>query len=197
MNDRAKPGVPPLTGLTPHFNITVLECRQPDAGAFATLRRYLRDTLANPGRAHAVRLRGELLLTSTDAEVNGLGTLSELGVQGFYVLIRERWQSPRWSRHLTDLNHELTVALSRDHLLALHSTISPALLRRWTRTPTSPYSFLPEPVLAEAFPEEAGGIVASPAWSRLTSPARLEFPAFLAETVDALDRLAKALARTE
>jgi hypothetical protein len=197
MNDRAKPGVPPLAGLTPHFNITVLECRQPDPGALSTLRRFLRDTLTDPGRAHAVRLRGELLLTQADAEVNGLGTLAELGVQGFYVLIRERWQSPRWSRHLTDLTHELTVALSRDHLLALHSTVSPALLRRWTRAATSPYRFLPERVLEETFPEEGGGIIASPAWSRLTSPARLEFPAFLAETVDALDRLAKASARFE
>lgn len=195
MNERAKPGVPPLAGLTPHFNITVLECRQPDPGALPALRRFLRETLADPGRAHAVRLRGELLLTAADAELNGLGTLSELGVQGFYVLIRERWQSPRWSRHLTDLTHELTLALCRNQLVALHSTVSPALLRKWTRTANSPYRFLPEPVLAETFPEEDGGIVASPAWSRLTSPARLEFPAYLAETVDALDRLAKAMTR--
>lgn len=196
MSNRANPGVPPLAGLTPHFNITVLECGRPDEGAFPALRRFLRDTLSEPGRANAVRLRGELMLTSADAEVDGLGRLADLGAQGFYVLVRERWQSPRWSRHLTDLTHELTVAISRDHLVALHSTVSAALLRRWTRRAASPYRFLPEPVLAETFPEETGGVVvASPAWSRLTSPARLDFPAFVAEAIDALDQLAKTLDR--
>jgi hypothetical protein len=195
MSNRTNPGVPSLAALTPHFNITVLECHRPDDDAFPALRRFLRETLSDPGRAHAVRLRGELLLTAPGAEVDGLGTLGDLGVQGFYVLVRERWQSPRWSRHLTDLTHELTVALSRNDLVALHSTASGALLRRWSRRSASPYRFLPEPVLTETFPEGTGGVVASPAWSRLTSPARLEFPAFVAETLDALDQLAKNLER--
>lgn len=190
----ANPGVPSLAALTPHFSITVLECERPDAAAFGTLRRFLRATLAEPGRAHAVRLRGEQLLTAPGTEIDGLGTLADLGIESFYALVRERWQSPRWSRHVTDLTHELTVALSRRHLVALHSTVSPALLRRWTRDQETPYRFLPEPVLAETFPEE-DGLVASPAWSRLTSPARLDFPAFVAETIDALDQLAKTLER--
>lgn len=198
MNDRAKPGVPPLAGLTPHFTVTVLECRRPDAeSAFAALRRFLRTTLADPGRAYAVRLPGELLLTGPDDGVDGLGSLSELCVHGLYVLVRERWQSPRWTADLTDLTHELTFALRRHRLVALHSVVSDALLRRWTRGASSPYRFLPEAVLTETFPEEAGGIVASPAWSRLTSPVRLGFPAYLAEAAEALDQLAKALEAAE
>ncbi|OLF10018.1 hypothetical protein BLA60_16260 [Actinophytocola xinjiangensis] len=188
------PGVPSLAALTPHFAITVLECDRPGAGAFGALRRFLRATLADPGRAHAVRLRGERLLTAPGTEIEGLGTLADLGIGSLYVLVRERWQSPRWSRHVTDLTHELTVALSRHHLVALHSTVSSALLRRWVRDPETPYRFVPEPVLAETFPD-GGGLVASPAWSRLTSPARLDFPTFVAETTDALDHLAKTLER--
>lgn len=197
MNERGRPGVPPLAGLTPHFSITVLECRQEDAdSAFLTLRHYLRETLADPGRSFAVRLRGERVLTGPDEEVEGVGTLSALGVQGLYVLVRERWQRPRWSTgdsDLRDLDHELTVVLRRDRLVALHSGVSGSLLRRWTRSAASPYRFLPEDVLAETFPERSGLVVASPPWSRLTSPSRPDFRGYVTETVAALDQLAKAM----
>ncbi|HEX2130651.1 MAG TPA: hypothetical protein VHH15_03760 [Actinophytocola sp.] len=190
MNDT----VPPLAGLTPHFTLTVLECRQPeDETAFRALRQFLRDTLGDPGRSHAVRLPGERLLTAPADEVDDLGPLTDLRLHGLYVLVRERWQNPRWTADLTDQIHELTVALRRHRLVALHSPVSSQLLRRWTRTTGSPYRFLPESVLAETFPDEGGGIVAAPPWSRLTSPARLGFPAYLAEATDALDQLAKAL----
>ena len=86
----------------------------------------------------------------------------------------------------------MTVAVRRRRLVAVHSPVSGQLLRRWTRS-GAPYRFLPEPVLAETFPENRDGIAATPVWSRLVSPARLEFEAYLAETVDALDRLGKAL----
>lgn len=189
MNDT----VPPLAGLTPHFTLTVLECRQPeDETAFRALRQFLRDTLGDPGRSHAVRLPGERLLTDPADEVDDLGPLADLGAHALYVLVREHWQHPRWTTGLNDLTHELTLALRRHRLVALHSPVSSQLLRRWTRG-GAPYRFLPEQVLVETFPEERGGIGASPAWSRLISPARLEFPAYLAEAVDALDRLGKAL----
>ena len=199
MNDRGRLGLPGLGGLTPHFAVTVLECHKADpASAFVALRRHLRETLANPGRATAVRLRGEVMLTDPDDELDGLGTLADLSLEGIYVLVRERWQSPRWAPgegDLDDLTNELTVVVRRQRLVALHTPVSGSLLRRWTRTAGSPYRFLSESVLAETFPEGAGGIVASPAWSRLTSPARLDFTSYLAETVSALDQLAKAITK--
>jgi hypothetical protein len=197
MNNRATPGVPPLAELTPYFTVTVLECREADSeAAFAALRGFLRRTLAEPGRAHAVRLRGERTLTGQHDQVDSIGTLADLGVHGIYVLVRERWQRPPWAvgGEITDLVNELTVALRRDDLVVLQSPVSGALLRRWTRSAGAPYRFLPEPVLAETFPEEAGGLVASPPWSRLTSPTRLEFRIFLSEAVEVMDRVAKALA---
>ncbi|OLF09895.1 hypothetical protein [Actinophytocola xanthii] len=196
MSNRATPGVPPLAELTPYFTVTVLECREADSeAAFAALRGFLRRTLAEPGRAHAVRLRGEHLLTGPNDEVGSLGTLADLGVHGIYVLVRERWQRPPWAAggEITDLVNELTLALRRDDLVVLHSAVSGALLRRWTRAAGAPYRFLPEPVLAETFPEEAGGLVASPPWSRLTSPSRLEFSVFLSEAVEVMDRVVKAM----
>lgn len=201
MTNNASSGVPPLAGLSPHFAVTVLECHDPsddrtDAGAFDDLCVFLRDTLSDPGRAHAVRVHGERTVTGED-HIDDLGTLSDLGFDDLYVAVRQRWQSPRWvDEGLTDLTNELTVALRRNRLVALHTTVSGALLRRWTRSPGAPYRFLPDTVL-DAFDQESRGTVdVSPAWSKLTSAARYEFAGYLVAVTEALDMLEKVAENT-
>src|ERR1044072_5997679 len=97
--------LPWLPGLSPAFAITVLETDDP--AAFPVLRRFLRDTLAEPARAHAVRVLGELLLTDPADRIDGLGSLTELGFDGLYLAVRQRWQSPRWTDEagITDLTN--------------------------------------------------------------------------------------------
>lgn len=197
MTNPTTSGVPPLAGLSPHFSVTVLECPDPpDADAFTALRRFLRDTLSDPGRAHAVRVHGEVALSGPD-HVDGLGTLSDLGFDELYVAVRQRWQSPRWTDDgLTDLTNELTVGLRRHHLVALHTSVSGALLRRWTRSAGAPYRFLPDAVLDAFEREYRGPIDVSPAWSRLTSAARPAFGDYLVSVTEALDLLEKVAQNT-
>lgn len=190
-------GVPLLAGLSPHFSVTVLECPDPpDADAFTALRRFLRATLSDPGRAHAVRVHGEVALSGPD-DVDGLGALSDLGFDELYVAVRQRWQHPRWTDDgLTDLTNELTVALRRHQLVALHTSVSGALLRRWTRSAGAPYGFLPDAVL-DAFEQEyRGPIEVSSAWSRLTSTARPAFGDYLGTVTEVLALLEKVAQNT-
>ncbi len=187
--------MPALAWLSPTFSVTVLE--SDDAAAFDALRRFVHDTLAEPGRAHAVRVLGEIALTDPDDDVDGLGTLSGLGFDGLYVAVRQRWQNPRWIdpdgvTGLTDLTNELTVALRRQRLVALHTSISGPLLRRWTRS-GGPYRFLPASVLDIYDQQSIGAIDVAPAMSRLSSGDRLGFRAYLAAVTEALDLLDKAL----
>jgi hypothetical protein len=187
--------MPTLPGLRPAFSVTVLECRGTDAGgAFGALRRFLHDTLAEPGRAHAVRVLGEIVVTDPEADADGLGPLSALGFDGLYVAVRQRWQSPRWSDEgPVDLTNELTVALRRNRLVALHTSISAPLLRNWAREPAAPYRFLPAGVLDRFDRDVPSAVDAAPAWSRLTSTARLDFRGYLAAVTETLDLLDKAL----
>lgn len=184
--------LPALQGLSPAFVVTVLETDDP--AAFLVLQRFLRDTLAEPGRAHAVRVLGELLLTDPADRIDGLGPLSELGFDGLYLAVRQRWQSPRWTDEdgITDLANELTLVLRRHRLVAVHTSISSAVLRSWTRT-GAPYRFLPDTVL-DAYDRETGGVVdVAPAMSRLTTGVRLDFASYLTQLTDVLDVLDKAL----
>ncbi|MGH3762562.1 hypothetical protein [Actinophytocola sp.] len=184
------PELPALSGLTPVFAVTVLESE--DSAAYLALRRFLRDALAERGRAHAVRVLGELLLTDPDGDVDGLCTVSDLGFDGLYVVVRQRWQSPRWTRSgPADLTHELTVALRRQRLVALHTVISGARLRRWARS--GPYRFLPDTVLVAYDQASRGTVDVASAWSRLTTGTRLAFPEYLSAVAEALDTLADAL----
>jgi hypothetical protein len=187
--------MPTLPGLRPAFSVTVLECRRGDAGsAFGALRRFLRETLDEPGRAHAVRVLGETVLTDPEADVDGLGPLSTLGFDGLYLAVRQRWQAPRWSADgPVDLTNELTLALRRNRLVALHTSVTSPLLRNWTRERATPYRFLPANVLDRFDGDAPGAVDAAPAWSRLTSTARLDFRGYLAAVTETLDLLDKAL----
>jgi hypothetical protein len=183
--------LPALSGLHPTFAITVLESGDP--AAFGALRRFVRDTLLDPGRAYAVRILGELTLTEPADDVDGLGTLADLGFDGLHLMVRQRWSYPRWADDgPVDLANELTLALRRHHLVALHTPISGALLRRWTRT-GGPYRFLPDVVLDTYDQQARGAVDVAPGWSRLTSGARLDLPAYLATVTESLDLLEKAL----
>ncbi|HEY7595039.1 MAG TPA: hypothetical protein VH969_17940 [Actinophytocola sp.] len=180
--------LPGAAGLRPTFAVTVLAADEP--AAFGALRDFLRDALTEPGRAYAVRILGESLLTDPADEVAGLGPLGGLGFDGLYLNVRQRWQSPKWADEgLYDLTHELTVALRRGELVALHTPVSAALLRGWVRA-GAPYRFLPDAVL-DAYERESPGAAAA-ASSRLTSGARLDFRAYLAQVTEALDILDKA-----
>jgi len=183
--------LPAPAGLRPTFAITVLESDQP--AAFGALRDFLHDTLADPGRAHAVRIAGELLLTDPGDELADLGALSGLGFDGLYLTVRQRWQGPKWTGdELLDLTHELTIALRRQRLVALHTPVSSQLLRAWVRADGS-YRFLSSSVL-DAYERRVDGTVdVAPAWSRLTSGARMAFPDYLSHVTEALDLLDKAL----
>lgn len=182
--------LPGLGGLRPTFTVTVLAADEP--AAFGALRDFLHDTLTEPGRAYAVRVLGEVMLTDPGDEVADLGPLGELGFDGLYVNVRQRWQWPRWTDDaLYDLTHELTVGLRRGGLVALHSPVSPALLRGWVRA-GAPFRFLPDAVL-DAYERKSLGAAAA-ASSRLTSGVRLDFRTYLAQVTDALNTLEKAAA---
>jgi hypothetical protein len=182
--------LPAAAGLRPTFAITVLEG---DPAAFGALRDFLHDTLGEPGHAYAVRVLGELLLSDPAEEVEGLGSLAGLGFDGLYLTVRQRWQSPKWTDEgPLDLTHELTVALRRQRLVALHTTVSSQLLRAWAREDGS-YRFLPDTVLAAYDREARGAVDVAPAWSRLTSGTRLAFPDYLRQVAAGLDLLDKAL----
>ena len=183
--------LPGPAGLRPTFAITVLDSDEP--AAFGALRDFLHGTLADPGRAHAVRIAGELLLTEPGAELDELGALSGLGFDGFYLTVRQRWQRPRWTGDgLLDLTHELTVALRRRRLVALHTSVSSQLLRAWARG-GGPYRFLSGTVLDAYERRSRGAVDVAPAWSRLTSGERLAFPDYLQHVTRALDLLDEAL----
>jgi hypothetical protein len=183
--------LPAPAGLRPTFAVTVLESDEP--AAFGALRDFLHDTLADPGRAHAVRVAGELLLTDPGDELDELGSLSDLGFDGLYLAVRQRWQGPKWTDDdLLDLTHELTIALRRQRLVALHTSVSSQLLRAWVRADGA-YRFLPGSVLDTYERQARGAVDVAPAWSRLTSGARLAFADYARHVTEALDLLDKAL----
>jgi hypothetical protein len=79
-----------LADLTPYISVTVLVCTADNPGpAFDALRRFVRRTATDPGRAVAVRILSETRLVGTD-EVAEAGRLDELGFEELYGLVRGR-----------------------------------------------------------------------------------------------------------
>ena len=116
-------GLTPLGDLRPHFTVTVLWCQVDDvANAFATLVRFLRGELEKRGRALSARMIGETLVTDTVPDIDGLGSLADLGFDGLYAAVRKRTHSPSWldgESGIVNVTNELTLALCRHRLVAL------------------------------------------------------------------------------
>ena len=151
-------GEPPrpllLSELNPYLSITILECPQDDpATAFRSLRAFLRRSAGEPGRADAVRITGETGVS--DDAAGEAGPLADSGFDEVYGISREVTRPPGWTARdsgVTDVLNQLTLALRRNRLVAVHTGItSSEKLAKWVRTGGAGFRFLPSEILVGTF----------------------------------------------
>jgi hypothetical protein len=142
--------------LRPYFSITVLECLDEDADrGFGSLTAFLRGLANNGQRSIAVRITGETSIgPDTDIDhVEGIGSLRELGLDQLYAVTRERRHAPGWTvkdTRIIDVTNELTLAVRRNHLVAIRTENSDQVLA-WADRETTPYQRLPTDIIAATF----------------------------------------------
>jgi hypothetical protein len=150
--------VPPLlhlAELTPYFSVVILECAIDDpAVAFEALRRFLRRTAANRGRTAAVRITAEAVRGADDI-LDEVGHLGELGADGLYGVACEVTRPPNWADRESgtlDVVHELTIAVRRDQMVAVHTSITTDdQFARWVHREGAPFRFVSGDILAGVF----------------------------------------------
>jgi hypothetical protein len=150
-----------LTQIHPYFSISVLECTSEDLQrAFGALIRFLRSEAGKRGHAIAANVLAEVTLdTSKESadqdESNSIGAFSVLGFDRVYGIARQRTQPAPWAARdsvFIDTVNELTLALSRNRLVAIRSDIvSSSILLKWAGRSTTPFRALPPEVLAGTF----------------------------------------------
>jgi hypothetical protein len=144
-----------LTELTPTFSVSVLHCH-PDAdpaAAFRSLVGFLRTTLDVRGRAQSVRCLGEIVLGESE-QVEGLGSMFEMGIDGLFASVRERRSVPSWSgdrQGIVDVTNQLTVAVLCGAFAVVHTPVSDEALRKWLRRFNKLYRYLPSAILRGTF----------------------------------------------
>ncbi|WP_410666049.1 hypothetical protein [Amycolatopsis sp. lyj-84] len=149
--DSEVPRLDGLAELSPTFSVTVLHCH-PDADpkvAFNSLVNFLRANLEARGRAQSVRCLGEVVLAESD-QIEGIGSLLELGVDGLYASARERRTMPSWSgeiQQVFDLANQLTVVVRRGPFVVIHTPVSDEALRKWLQRFNKLYRYLPSAIL--------------------------------------------------
>ncbi|WP_143267254.1 hypothetical protein [Amycolatopsis thailandensis] len=152
--DSEVPRLDGLAELTPTFSVFVLRCH-PDANpkaAFRSLVNFLRTTLESRGRAQSVRCLGEVVLAESD-QIEGIGSLLELGIDGLYASARERRTMPSWSvehRQVFDIANQLTVAVRCGAFVVIHTPVSDEALRKWSQKFNKLYRYLPSAILRGA-----------------------------------------------
>lgn len=144
-----------LAGLTPYLSITVLRCVGDDPGsAFDALVRFVRRLAHDVGRAVAINVRAEIMLSAHDV-VDDLGALQDLGLDNLYGLTREVRRVPSWAdvdSGLVDVANELVMVVRRGNLFAICGPVpSDAQLKKWIYRDAAPFRFLPQDVLAGTF----------------------------------------------
>ncbi|MFB9926914.1 hypothetical protein ACFORO_19565 [Amycolatopsis halotolerans] len=149
--DSQVPRLEGLAELTPTFSVSVLHCH-PDAdpkAAFHSLVSFLRTTLESRGRAQSVRCLGEVVLAESD-QIDGIGSLLELGIDGLYASARERRTMPSWSgehQQVLDVANQLTVVVRRGAFVVIHAPVSDEALRKWSQKFNKLYRYLPSAIL--------------------------------------------------
>ena len=143
-----------LIDIRPYLTVTVLECTGDDpATAFAGLTSFLRRSARERGRANLCLVRAEVTRSGDDL-VESQSTLRDLGFDALHGLVRQVVRAPTWATrgsNITDRRNQLTLAVRRNRLVAVHSEItSESQLRRWVdRRPE--FRFFPADVLAGTF----------------------------------------------
>lgn len=155
LDDVSVPRLEDLADLTPTFSVTALYCH-PDAdpaAAFRSLIEFLRTTLDTHGRAQSVRCLGEIVLDESD-QVEGVGSMLELGIDGMFGSVRERRTFPSWSgdrQDVVDVTNQLTLVVRRGSFVIVHTPVSDQALRKWLRRFNKLYRYLPSAVLRGTF----------------------------------------------
>ncbi|GAA4531053.1 hypothetical protein [Amycolatopsis samaneae] len=144
-----------LTDLKPYMSVVLLECTSDDpAQAFETLRRFLRKSAADPGRADDARIRGEVAVRAGEL-VDDLGIVGDLGVEEVLGIAREVLRAPGWAERdsgFVDVLNQLSVAVRRDKLVAIYSSITTdTVIGRWIRRGGAPFRFVPADLLSGVF----------------------------------------------
>ncbi|MFD2467840.1 hypothetical protein [Amycolatopsis silviterrae] len=149
--DSPAPRLEGLAELTPTFSVAVLHCN-PDAdpkAAFRSLVTFLRTTLESRGQARSVRCLGEVVLAEPD-QIEGVGSLLELGIDGLYASVRERRTMPSWAgedQQVFDVANQLTVVVRCGAFVVLHTPVSDEALRKWLQKFKGLYRYLPSAIL--------------------------------------------------
>jgi hypothetical protein len=151
-----------LAALTPYFSIIVLECTSDDVGGgFMILQRFLRRAAGERGHAIGVRITAETIVGDSDTDsIEDIGSLGDLSIDQIYGLARERKHRPGWTvkdSALTDVTNELTIAMRRDRLVAIHTdSATKHRLQKWLdHTPRPPFRRLPPDILQGTFKGDA------------------------------------------
>jgi hypothetical protein len=100
-----------------------------------------------------VRCLAEVELTESD-QIDGLGPLLELGIDGLFATIRERRTVPSWAGEEPepeDVANQLTLAVCRGSFVFLHSPLSDSAVRKWLHRYNKLYRYLPAIVLRRVF----------------------------------------------
>ncbi|WP_410622308.1 hypothetical protein [Amycolatopsis sp. cmx-8-4] len=144
-----------LADLNPFLTITVLEAVDDDpAPAFQALKRFLRKTAADRGRANSARIQAEITLGARDL-VEETGVLGELGFDELYGVAREVTGPPDWTDDesgFVNVINQLSLAVRRRRLVAICTGIvSDARIARWLQDGTVPFRLLPPHVLTGTF----------------------------------------------
>lgn len=144
-----------LADLKPTFSVSVLCCPPgaDQATAFRSLTGFLRTMLESRGRAHSVRCLGETRLGESD-QIDGVGSLFELGIDDLFASVRERCAAPGWSgdeQEVLDVTNQLTIALRCGAFTIVHTPVSDDALRKWLRTHNTLYRYLPSAILRGTF----------------------------------------------
>lgn len=148
-----------VANLTPQWSITVLERTGDDPSAdFRSLQRFLRSTALKPGRAVSVSVTSEITLGTTDP-VDELSTLEEFGFSHLYGLSRTSTTRPAWAgddSDLVDVGNQLTIAVMRNDLVAIHTGITTeAQMTKWIYRQLAPFRPLPADLVTNTFTGDA------------------------------------------
>jgi hypothetical protein len=135
-----------LEELAPYLSVTVLQRTGEDPDVdFDALRRFLRRTASDRGRALEARVLAESSLGEDDV-VNEAGMLGEHGFTSLYGVSRVASRRPSWAEEesgLVDTVNELTVAVRRNDLVAVYTDITTeAQFRYWMGKELAPFRFV-------------------------------------------------------
>lgn len=141
-----------LADLKPYLSVTVFECTDADPEpAFGALRRFLRTSADDKGRALDVRVSADVDVGPDDI-IEEIGSLETFGLTAIYGVSRTLYKTPSWADKasgIIDAVNQLTVLVHRNKLAAVFSDItSKDQLGKWAAKDVTPYRAIPTDILA-------------------------------------------------